>query len=166
MSPDEQLSAGEMTPVLECDWRQKCRGKRKHTISHYSDVIMSAMASQSPVSPLFAEPFVQVQTKEYNKALCHLPLFHGRTTQHCILVAWLNAVSNDICMWHQHLSFAARFANMPYCRQPRNAITKFDQIRYLYPKTLCIDACNFSSRWKSVSISIFMFEKKYPITFT
>ena len=42
-----------------------------------------------------------------------------------------------ICLWHLHLSFAARFSNMPYFRQSlsRNAITKFYQIWYISPNT-------------------------------
>ena len=40
-------------------------------LSHYSDVIMSATASQIPASRLFAQPFVQAQINENTKALCH-----------------------------------------------------------------------------------------------
>ena len=38
---------------------------------HYSDVIMSAMASQIPASQLFTQPFVQAQIKESIKAPRH-----------------------------------------------------------------------------------------------
>ena len=38
--------------------------KFKKWWKHYNDVIMSAMASKTPASPLFTEPFIQAQIKE------------------------------------------------------------------------------------------------------
>ena len=81
-------------------------------------------------------------------------LFHGRTTHYCILTAYLNAICNEFWpplvfnfMWPLHISFAARFSNMPFFRQSlsRNAITKFYQMWCIYRETLPVDACNFSS---------------------
>ena len=45
----------------------------KHDI-HYNDVIMGAIASQTPASRLFAQSFIQTQIKENIKALRHWPL--------------------------------------------------------------------------------------------
>ena len=42
---------------------------------HYTDVIMSTMASQITVSQLFAQPFVQAQIKENIKAQRYWPLW-------------------------------------------------------------------------------------------
>ena len=44
-------------------------------VIHYSDVIMSGMASQMPVSGLFTQPFVQAHIKENIEALHHCPLW-------------------------------------------------------------------------------------------
>ena len=44
------------------------------SITHYSYVIKAAMASQSPASPLFTQPFIQAQMKENIKAPRHWPL--------------------------------------------------------------------------------------------
>ena len=41
---------------------------------HYNDVIMGAMVSQSPASPLFTQPFIQAQIKENIKAPRQWPL--------------------------------------------------------------------------------------------
>ena len=41
---------------------------------HYSDVIMGAIASQSPASWLFTQPFIQTQIKDNIKAPRHRPL--------------------------------------------------------------------------------------------
>ena len=41
---------------------------------HYNDVIMGAMASQSPASRLFTQPFFRVHIKENIKAPRHWPL--------------------------------------------------------------------------------------------
>ena len=49
---------------------------------HYSDVIMSAMASKTPASRLFAQPFVQVQIKENIKVPRHWPLWGESTGDH------------------------------------------------------------------------------------
>ena len=46
---------------------------------HYSDVIISSMASQTPVSRLFTQLFVQVQIKENIKVPRHWP-FWGEFT--------------------------------------------------------------------------------------
>ena len=68
-------------------------------------------------------------------------LSHGRTPHNCILITHLNAISNElghwhfICVWHMNLSFAMRFSNMPYFKQPlrRNAITKcHKKLGYIY----------------------------------
>ena len=40
---------------------------------HYSDVIIGAIASQSPASRLFTQPFIQAQIKENIKAPRHWP---------------------------------------------------------------------------------------------
>ena len=44
-------------------------------ISHYSDVMKGAMASQTPASWLFTEPFIQAQVKENIRAPRHWPLW-------------------------------------------------------------------------------------------
>ena len=41
---------------------------------HYSDFIMSAMASKLPASLLFTQPFIQAEIKENIKAPRHWPL--------------------------------------------------------------------------------------------
>ena len=43
-------------------------------LKHYSDVIMGAMASQTPASALLNQPFIQAQIKENIKALRNWPL--------------------------------------------------------------------------------------------
>ena len=48
--------------------------KTKSADSHYSDIIMSDMASKITGIP-FTQPFVQAQIKENIKALCHWPLW-------------------------------------------------------------------------------------------
>ena len=74
-----------------------------------------------------------------------------------------------IFMWPLHLSFAARFSNMPCFRQSlsRNAITKFHQMWYIYiyiySKTLSIDACNFSSWLMKCKYQFYYIWKKIPL---
>ena len=45
--------------------------------SYKNDVIMSAMASQSPASRLFTQPFIQAEIKENIKGPRHWPLWGG-----------------------------------------------------------------------------------------
>ena len=70
---DNGLSPNLATPLPKSGWPSP----PTHTASpgHYSDVIMSTMASKWPASWLFAQPFVQPQTKENSKALRHWPLW-------------------------------------------------------------------------------------------
>ena len=49
-------------------------GSHEKASIHYNDIIMSAMASKSPVSRLFTQPFIQAQIKENTKAPRHWPL--------------------------------------------------------------------------------------------
>ena len=51
-----------------------CQYAKERRSYHYDDVIMSAMASQSTASPLFAQPFIQAHIKENIKAPRHWPL--------------------------------------------------------------------------------------------
>ena len=50
-------------------------------VNHYSDVIMSAMATQSPASRLFPQPFVRALIKQNIKAPRHWPLW-GESNGH------------------------------------------------------------------------------------
>ena len=50
----------------------------------YGDVIMSAMASQSPASRVFAQPIVRVHIKENIKFPRHWPLWVESTGDRCI----------------------------------------------------------------------------------
>ena len=77
---------GRLTVARDIDWRRwmaSCclipHAKRLTaiyiSISHYSDVIMSAMASQTSASRLFTQPFIQTPIKENTKAARHWPLW-------------------------------------------------------------------------------------------
>ena len=67
---------------MEWDEANACMHTDKHiytqaqtvTIQSNNDVIMRAMASQTPASPLFAQLLVQAQIKKNIKALRHWPL--------------------------------------------------------------------------------------------
>ena len=65
------LSAGT-TKQESCAWFLE----QNICLPHYSDVIMSAMASQSPASRLFTQPFVQAAIKKTSK-LCITGLCEG-----------------------------------------------------------------------------------------
>ena len=58
----------------------------RHILSHHSDVIVSAMASQSPASRWFAPPFIQAQIKENIKAPRHWPFWGESTVNRWILL--------------------------------------------------------------------------------
>ena len=75
----------------------------QHVIVHYSDVIMSVMASQITGISLFAQPYVQVQIKENIKALHHWPLWEASTS-----AWWIPLTKGQLCGNIFHLT-------MPSC---------------------------------------------------
>ena len=78
---------------------------RKFTDLHYSDVIMSTMASQftelnSPTSRVFTQPFIQAQINENIKALRHWPLWGWPVTGEFPAQRASNA--ENVSIWWRH----------------------------------------------------------------
>ena len=90
---------------MPCQAIREYERRSTPALRHYSDVIMSAMASQiTGVS--FAQPFVPVQIKENIKAPRHWPLWWESTGDQWIPlhkgpVARKMFPFDDVSMWHQ-----------------------------------------------------------------
>ena len=65
-----------------CFHRMYLTNEISEFLNHYTDVIMSAMASQSPASRVLTQTFVQAHTKENIKAQLHWPLWRESTGSH------------------------------------------------------------------------------------
>ena len=94
-------------------WDTVDQQRERYTCTHYGNVITSALPSQSPLSRVFAQPFVQVQIAENIKAPRHWPLWGEFTARGdvifviwttdgtCVLVVWWNwsLLANEIATW-------------------------------------------------------------------
>ena len=68
---------------------------------HYSDVIMLRWRLKSPASPLFSQPFIQAQLKEYIKAPRHWPLWREFTGE---FPAKRASNADNVSIWWRHHS--------------------------------------------------------------
>ena len=83
--------------------------------SHYSDVIMSTMASQSPASRLFSQPFIRAQIKETSK-LRVTGLCEGNSPVTGEFPAQRASNAKNIFIWwrhHEKISKRRRLTNIP-----------------------------------------------------
>ena len=76
-------------------------GSHEKASIHYNDVIMSAMASKSPVSRLFTQPFIQKQIEENTKAPRHWPLC-GEFTGDRWIPAQNASNAENVSIWWRH----------------------------------------------------------------
>ena len=70
-------------------------------VTYYINVIMTTMASQTPASRLFTQPFIQTQIKENIKASRHWPLC-GEFTETGEFPAQRASYAENVFIWWRH----------------------------------------------------------------